>query len=534
MDSVWSIINKFHKENPKYYYLNIFFIIIVPLLDVIIPSQFQKILNPKGIQSTNNIIKIILIIIIFQVIIRLSSMTNSYQFGILDTMVSKTAIKNILEKNKAIGLNSLSISEKIFEIHKLGDIVLEFFFYIKTDIIPLLVFSLFSSIYFFYIDFKLGLLLLTLIGINILIISKSINNCGKLSEKLRSEYTFINNKVEDKLNNLQIIQTENKNKKEINKINNVFNNVIISHNNHVKCYSKWNMLILIVYFVFLFLIILLSYKLKKSNKIGTGTLIALFFIIRQLTEYQKNISKFIRKFNSNIAALNKLKWLLDLSDIRNIKKDKFNKIKIEFINVSLSYKNRKIIKNMSFNIDYGKKILIKGKIGSGKTSIIKLITGLINPDSGKILINDIPLNNIKDKLLNSTGFMIQNPNLFEDSIINNIKYTKSNISDKKIIHILKKLNLYNNFKNKENGLYTNVGKNGNKLSGGEKQIIFFMRMYIKNPKLIIMDEPTSSLDKKTKNILNKLLKKFMKDKTVIIVSHDDFLIEDMDKIIDLS
>jgi len=536
MDKVIDFIHDYHKENRFFYYQNIFFILIIPIINIVLPNQFQNLFDTDNNKSFTGILKIIVLIIILQVVIQLNYLSDSYQYGRITGKTVKVATKNIIKKNMVGQYGDQSISKQMFDVHMLEDIVTNFFYSVKSSIIPLFVFNVFVISYFFYIDKRLGLLTLLFGILNLFIIKKSVNKCGQKAEDFRKVNTEAKMKIEDVISNIDTIQLEDKKIDESQKINKKIEQVIMCKVKHVNCYSIYNIFIIVLFFIYLLVSVYLCYRLKHNNMIKAGTLLTIFFLIKQMVDYQNNTSRFLRTFSTDSPAIKKLSWMLDLDKINKRKKHKLNKIDIKMNKLTFSYpgNNNKIVNNFSYNINHGQKLLIKGKIGSGKSTLVKMLTGRIKPDSGNILINNQPFDKMKDKLQNSLGYMVQNPILFEGTILENIKYSVPNISDKKVTNILKELDVYKTLVKSKEGLNKQVGKNGSKLSGGQRQIIVFVRMYLKNPKLIILDEPTSSLDENTVKMLERLLIKFTKDKTVIIISHEDFMINRVDKILDFS
>jgi ABC-type bacteriocin/lantibiotic exporter with double-glycine peptidase domain len=123
------------------------------------------------------------------------------------------------------------------------------------------------------------------------------------------------------------------------------------------------------------------------------------------------------------------------------------------------------------------------------------------------------------------GYITQNPVLFNRSIFDNIIFGNPGISRDTVVDLLEKFGLNEVFDKLEKGIDTSVGKNGSRLSGGQRQIVWFLRIYLQNPEILLMDEPTASLNEETKEVLWGLIKKGFADKTIIMSSHDDFLIK---------
>lgn len=207
---------------------------------------------------------------------------------------------------------------------------------------------------------------------------------------------------------------------------------------------------------------------------------------------------------------------------------------IEFKNVTFIYEDTNIqgLSNVSFKVNKGETLAILGKTGSGKSSILSLITRMYDVKNGEILMDGIQLSqlNLFD-LRNSIGIVPQDAFLFSDSIKNNIKFGKEDATDDEVIAAAKQAVVHNNIKKFKQKYDTILGERGITLSGGQKQRVSIARAIIKNPKILLLDDCLSAVDTETEEqILNNLLE-FTKDKTTIIVSHRVSSAKNADKII---
>ena len=276
------------------------------------------------------------------------------------------------------------------------------------------------------------------------------------------------------------------------------------------------------------------------------TLIVLV-VIRSLPGFI-NINSSINNINFNHEAIVQILSILnnernsnEYTDKRKLiesknKKEAKSLDKIELKNISFSYnQNKKIIDNISLKIKKGEIIGISGKTGSGKTTLIDIILGLLKPIEGKIFIND---NEIDEKYLSNikVGYVPQDTYLSDDSIRDNIAFSlnENDIDQKKVEKAIIDSNLsefINELPNKENTL---VGEGGVRLSGGQKQRLGIARALYNDPELIILDEATSSLDYETeKNIITEILN-LKENKIIIMIAHRINTLENCDKIINLS
>ena len=293
-------------------------------------------------------------------------------------------------------------------------------------------------------------------------------------------------------------------------------------------------------FSFLILLILLFYNSGYSGK-EIIPVLAIFSICayKILPSCNRIINSFQRiRFTG--AAISSI-----YNEIKSIKFDyqiseKFINIipfkkSISFRNISFKYNdsNKVIFKKLNLLIKKGEIIGISGKSGSGKTTFINILLGLLEPNSGDILVDNV---NIKKNLKGwqkNIGYVPQIIHLLNNSIKENITMgflEKNTISIKKAIELSKIQNFVKNLKKKER---TNIGEDGVKISGGQKQRLGIARAIYRNPDVLILDEPTSSLDNETEEEFIKTILTMKRKKTIIIVSHKDSVLKKCDRIIKL-
>jgi ABC-type multidrug transport system fused ATPase/permease subunit len=276
-----------------------------------------------------------------------------------------------------------------------------------------------------------------------------------------------------------------------------------------------------------------SHKIDKNSTIKV-IIIMLFFIRYIKTSSQGSIRVIAEygKLAENEMDVRKL--LVDKADATGDTKDIPITGDIEFKNVSFQYAAApaaaatetpsepppKILDSVSFKIKPLDRVAIIGTNGSGKSTIIKLLSGFFKPTEGQILFDGEDSRNIDREYLRSKlSIVSQKVVLFNRSVIDNICYA-TNTPKEEVIKILDRLKIMNVFKKLPQGLDTMAGARGEKLSGGQRQIIYLLRSYLSNKPITIMDEPTAAVDAFHKNYVLQMINEMSKRTTLIVVTHD--------------
>ena len=206
---------------------------------------------------------------------------------------------------------------------------------------------------------------------------------------------------------------------------------------------------------------------------------------------------------------------------------------IEFKKVQFSYvASEPVLKGISFRVEPGKTVAIVGATGAGKSTIINLINRFYDIDKGKILFDGIDIKTIPLKLLRKqVAVVLQDVFLFADTILNNITLGNSDISEASVVKAAKQIGIHDFINKLPGGYHYNVKERGVMLSVGQRQLISFLRAYVINPKVLILDEATASIDSNSEQLIQDATKKITKDRTSIVIAHRLATIQTADTII---
>jgi len=267
-----------------------------------------------------------------------------------------------------------------------------------------------------------------------------------------------------------------------------------------------------------------GYQVIKG-RMTLGSLSAISIYLSQLSGIQSMFATFIQQASSGLVSCERLEKILEypcgMIEDKDAKSAEFHKGGVEFKNVVFGYNDgKKILDSVSFSMQGGSFVALTGPSGCGKTTGINLILRLYRPLSGEIFIDGKDINSIKaDSLYSQIGCVLQEPYLWNDTIANNISYGKKDSCLNDIEEAAKAACADNFIQELPNGYDTAIGENACKISEGQKQRIAIARALIKKPKILILDEALSSVDMELENNIIESIKNFLKNTTLIVISH---------------
>ena len=398
-----------------------------------------------------------------------------------------------------------------------------------NNLIRDLITIIFLIVYLIWLDWVLAVVVLSIYPLAL----KPIISIGKkqrfyalsLQEKMESLTSFLS----EIFRNISMIKSYSLEKLEKNRINKSLDSLFLSLFDIVKGRAKVLPLLEVLGGIAAaFVILIASYRIN-SGFMTIGSVIGFVTALLMLAQPARALGTFNTILQEGLSALQRIyKQLNEMSKIErisNVKKELKipNNPTIEFKDVSFFYeKNKIILDKISFKTKKSKMHII-GESGAGKSTIFNLISRFIDPKKGNIFINDV---NIKDvslfSLRQNISLVSQETMIYNDTFHNNISLGKLNATKREIIKAAKLANIHDFIISQENGYDTVIGEAGSNLSGGQKQRISIARAFLKNSKILLLDEVTSALDSKTSKNILKSINQLSKNKTCIYISHDDY------------
>ena len=398
-----------------------------------------------------------------------------------------------------------------------------------NNLIRDLITIIFLIVYLIWLDWVLAVVVLSIYPLAL----KPIISIGKkqrfyalsLQEKMESLTSFLS----EIFRNISMIKSYSLEKLEKNRINKSLDSLFLSLFDIVKGRAKVLPLLEVLGGIAAaFVILIASYRIN-SGFMTIGSVIGFVTALLMLAQPARALGTFNTILQEGLSALQRIYKQLNempkIERISNVKKELKipNNPTIEFKDVSFFYeKNKIILDKISFKTKKSKMHII-GESGTGKSTIFNLISRFIDPKKGNIFINDV---NIKDvslfSLRQNISLVSQETMIYNDTFHNNISLGKLNATKREIIKAAKLANIHDFIISQENGYDTVIGEAGSNLSGGQKQRIAIARAFLKNSKILLLDEVTSALDSKTSKNILKSINQLSKNKTCIYISHDDY------------
>ena len=409
------------------------------------------------------------------------------------------------------------------------------------EIIGNIISLVFILILMFYSNWQLSLM--TLIPIPLLLITTKIfARAMKKSFQLeRKQVTKLNTFVQERINGMSLVQLFNRQEKEAEEFTKINKGHRKAHLNAIWANSIFFPAVellssLSIAFLLVWGALIAGGKSNIEMKLMFGQIIAFTLWIYQLYRPIRMLADKFNILQRGMVRAERIFQILSLDDhIQDEGKEEntnFNDV-IAFKEVSFAYKEPEfVLKNLSFSINPGEMIAFVGATGAGKTSIVNLMARFYDYQKGDILIgstsiNDIPLKTLRKNI----SIVLQDVFLFSDTIHNNITLGDQSISREQVVNAAKAVGAFNFINALPGGFDFSIGERGAVLSVGQRQLLSFIRSYLYNPHILILDEATSSIDSESEQLIQHATSKLTKGRTSIVIAHRLSTVKSADKII---
>ena len=387
--------------------------------------------------------------------------------------------------------------------------------------------------YLFYKNYQLSLLLLILLPLVYLAVKLSTSRIRKSAKKVQDSMGGMTHLLDENISGSDLIKIYNAQTSEKNKFFKIIN-MIRQQRFKVDMAAGVNTSIVnILIGLCLASVVFLS---STYLKMSAGDFLAFFTAMGMLVKPAKTLININKPLQQALVAANSIFNLIDEKSEQNLGNKLLNQIEgdINFDNVSFSYDGEKpSLKNINLNIILGETIALVGATGSGKTTLVNLLTRFYSPTNGKITINNEDINNFElESFRSNISFVDQHVRLFNDTISGNIAFGQFHkMSNETITNAAKIANSTEFIEKLDNKFDSEIGEDGVTLSGGQRQRLSIARAIAKDSPILILDEATSALDSATEKLVQSAINKMQQGRTTIIIAHRLSTIQNADRII---
>lgn len=532
----------FTKPYRPIFWLVAFVAIFLATFAVFTPILVREIINTALPDSDLELLTILVLVmggvLLGQVICQLS-------FNYFANLLGESVIKDLRVKlfkkmmgfkmtyfdNSSIGV---LVTRAVADMQRIGEIFSQGFFVIVSDLLKMLA----GAFVMIYINWKLALIVFAILPI-ILIATRLFQQAMKVAFiEVRTQVSNLNSFVQERIAGMKIVQLFNREEIEKEK----FRNINEKHQNAWLKTVWYNSIFFpiaeISYSIGIGLVVYFGVIQNIDDQIlnDTGSIFAFFFLMDLLFRPLRQIADKFNTLQMGMVAANRVFKILDtdshIDDSGTVAKEKV-KGDIEFKDVRFGYvENEEVLHGISFDVKAGETIAIVGATGAGKSTIINLLNRFYEINSGNILIDGTDICDYKLHSLRShIAVVLQDVFLFADTIAGNISLQDGAVDMKTIESAAKEIGVHEFVMRLPGGFEYNVKERGTMLSSGQRQLIAFLRAYVSNPSILVLDEATSSVDTYSEQLIQQATAKITEGRTSIIIAHRLATIKKADKIL---
>ncbi len=536
-------IKRFIPYITKYKFLiivSLIFLLLSTLCSMLIPLLSKQAID-KFIQAKDihGLFKLAILFAITALILFISKIIQIYTTNLAGQRIMKDLRHDLFKhmENLAVSYFSREPSGKV--ITRITNDVENMNQLLSSGIVALLgdlTLIVFAFFFVFYINFKLALIVVAPMPLAIIAAFLLGEKMERLYEKVRDFVVKMNIEMQETLTGIVIVKTfgaENRQREKFGKI----------ATGYRKIFHKAQMTsimlrqsINILSFISITLIIVFGGVMAVHGKATIGTIVAFLAYLNSLYGPLRDLSDKFSILQNAISSMKKLSGFLDAKDIIADPEKPVYKEDIEgdvaLKNVHFSYdKKTPTLTDINLNAQHGEKIAIVGFTGAGKSTIANLVLRFYDPDKGVVEIDGTDIRKFKKKFIRSfMGMVLQNVFIFKGTVRENITLGKEDITDEEIIRAAKEIGVHEFIVKLPKGYDTELSTEGKNISQGERQLISFTRALVYNPKILLLDEATASIDTNTEEAIEKGLKKLMEGRTSIVIAHRLATIKNADRI----
>ncbi len=538
--TTWQIIQRLFKIGMKFRSWFIFTLIISIILSVIStyrPYLTMQIVDTDIIQLKDKALMMKHIYILVALVFAESVL--NFLMVYFSSFISQNVIRDIRERlykkliyfrtsffdKTAIGQ---LVTRAVGDVETIATVYTDGFLMVFGDVLRIV----FVLVMMFQVDVNLSYISMAILPLMVLITRFFQKRLRKAFGEERTWTATQNSFVQERLSGMPIIQVFNRQKAEFEKFDKINITLKAALLRTVFIFSLFFPVVELISSLFIGLILFYGGYVT----ITAGKVIAFIQFISMLVRPLRQIADRFNNIQRGIVGAERVLGVMDedfaVPNNGTVAKEYFDG-KIEFRNVRFSYdEKQEVLKGVSFMVNPGETVAIVGATGAGKSTIISLITRLYDIDSGKILLDDVEVKDYELYNLRShIGVVLQDVFLFHGTIFENLAFGDESVTLEKIKKIAQEIEVDEFIEQLPGGYNYTVSERGSSISLGQRQLLSFLRAYLSDPKILILDEATSSIDHESEKLIQRATEKITHNRTSIIIAHRLSTIEKADKII---
>lgn len=510
-------------------------------LAIVRPLLISKALNDfvtdsKDLAGLNGICLLILFFLVFEAVCQAINLriTNLLGQSIVSDLRNQTYkhilhLRNTYFDNTPVGT---LVTRAISDIESLSEVFSEGFIVIAGDLVMLAIFITAMFLQNWLLAF------LSLSTIPLLFVATAVFKRGvkKTFTMVRNAVAALNTFTQEHITGMRLVQLFNREEKELEKFSEINRQHRIANIKSIFYYSVFFPVVEVLSSVSIGLIIWFSGMKGNAYHIGLGDITFFVMMINMMFRPIRMLADRLNTLQMGIVSAERVFKVLDTHEhIANTGTVRFESVKkgIEFRNLWFAYRDEQfVLKDVSFDIGAGQTVALVGATGAGKSTIINLLSRFYEYNKGAIYIDGTEIRQFDlESLRKNTGVVLQDVYLFNDSIVNNITLSNPAIHFEEVVEATKKIGLYDYILSLPGGFHYQVTERGQSLSAGQRQLIAFIRAFVYQPGIFILDEATATIDTPTEQLIQQAVEKISAGRTSIIIAHRLSTIRHVDKIL---
>ena len=558
-----NLLGTFAAQNPWVTGINFALTAVMPLHDVLLPHLYGQLV--ESIRNNLNFMGVFIAIVATLTVVHgaalIADLHDTYVTPRFQAHVRSEVLKTVFN-NHETSYHDISAGKLLSVIIKSPNTVLTMYNRFKDYLLPYAFLFLSAAAYFIWFDWLLGLVLTVAVGLIVALLVIAPTACAKASATKATLYARLQDEVDDLVRNLLSVYTSDRVDEEIDRMKNIDHEHVASCTKTMRCALFYKMLgfpLIIAVFAFF---VLRCHALTRSGRLGVGVFVSLLMIMTSMMGNLMWVVDIIRDivFDSGFlvtaerqitgggnddddAVEGELTKIMEKAKETETEPDSRhapgaptphpNGVGLHRVTFAYSPTGVPVLDELSLHFAPGERVVISGPIGAGKSTVGKLIDRLYKPRAGDLYIggrwySDMTTSEVRARI----GYVPQQPVLFNRTVYENIGYGNE-ASHADIDAMVDRLGVASEFSGLEGGMKSRIGRNGSKLSGGQRQLVWCLRTLLMSPDVVVLDEPTASMDEATKETLERVLDALTADKIVIIVTHDEFVMERATRVVEL-